>query len=222
MTVINAILNRTFDLLLAPFAGTSPWPGMIVVSALAGILILLIFKYTSNQNTLKRKKNRALARILEFLLFKDDLIVTLGAFNRVMVANVKYLGQVLIPLGVSLVPLVLVLVQLNAWFSVRALQQDSYFFVGVTGNEANIEVRRQPGNFQWVHPATEVGRRDGISRCNLVYGLLHTFSQCSLQFDVLDPPGGAFPTVRQVATNVPFGPFTTRRRNHCSNALANL
>jgi len=122
MTALNTILNRLFDALLGPFRAASPWPAMIVVSLVATVLILLIFKLTSNARTVQRKKNRALARLLEFVLFKDDIIVNLGAFGRGMVANLAYLGTLMLPLLASLIPMVLILVQAACWFSARPLQ----------------------------------------------------------------------------------------------------
>lgn len=123
MTLLNAILNRAFDLLFGPFRAESPWPAMIVVSLVATVLILLIFKLTSNAKTIQRRKSRALARLLEFVLFKDDIVVSLGAFGRGMVANLAYLGTLTLPLLVSLIPMILILVQVSCWFSARPLRQ---------------------------------------------------------------------------------------------------
>lgn len=123
MTVLNAILNRTFDLLLGPFQAEGPWPAMVLVSLVTTMLILLIFKLTSNAKTTQRRKNRALARLLEFVLFKDDVVVSLGAFGRSMVANMAYLGTLTLPLLASLIPMVLIVIQVSCWFSARPLRQ---------------------------------------------------------------------------------------------------
>ena len=58
MGVLNVILEAVFDVLFAPFRSLGPWPGMIFISLATGILMLLIFKKTSNQEGIKRAKNQ--------------------------------------------------------------------------------------------------------------------------------------------------------------------
>ena len=48
MGVLNEILGAVFDALFAPFRSLGPWPGMIFISLVTGILMLLIFKKTSD------------------------------------------------------------------------------------------------------------------------------------------------------------------------------
>ena len=122
MNVLNAILNRWVDLVMVPFRLESPWPGMLAVSFLTTALVLIIFKFTSNPMALRKRKNRALARLLEFILFKDDIVVNLGAFGRVLVANLVYLGSLFVPLVVSLIPVVLILIQLSCWLGIRPVR----------------------------------------------------------------------------------------------------
>jgi hypothetical protein len=122
MKILNALLNRLFDILLGPFRAENPWPAMVVVCLLTTVSILLIFKWTSNPKALQKQKNRAIARLLEFVLFKDDIVVNLGAFGRVMIANLAYLGTLIIPLLISLIPVALILIQLSCWFSMRPLR----------------------------------------------------------------------------------------------------
>jgi len=122
MNTLNAVLNRLFDIGIAPFRGQSPWPAMIAACLATTVLVLLIFKYTSNQKTLRSKKNRAIARLLEFVLFKDDIVVSIGALGRVIAANCVYLCALLVPLVVCVIPVFLILVQLSCWIGVRPLK----------------------------------------------------------------------------------------------------
>ena len=73
MAFLNGLLNRVFDLLLAPFRGLPPVAGLLVLSLLTSIGMLLLFKVTSNQDRLSVVKRRMQAGIYEIRLFKDDL-----------------------------------------------------------------------------------------------------------------------------------------------------
>ena len=73
-----------------------------VPTRVGSAVLLLVFKLASNRRLVRRTRNQAVARILEFLLFRDDIVVNLGAFGRVMAANLAYLGSLLLPLLVSL------------------------------------------------------------------------------------------------------------------------
>ena len=121
MQYINISLNALFSALLAPVRATGPWPGIMVIALVASVLVLLIFKITSNQRLVRRRKDRFLARVLELVLFKDDIIVNLGAFGRVLVANMRYLSTLAGPLLVSILPLMLIMIHANVWFGARSL-----------------------------------------------------------------------------------------------------
>jgi uncharacterized membrane protein (DUF106 family) len=73
MWIFNSFVNTVFELILTPFRNMSPWYGMTVVSFLTGFLMLFIFRFTSNQEGIRRTKNRIKAHLLELRLFKDSM-----------------------------------------------------------------------------------------------------------------------------------------------------
>lgn len=119
MRLVNALMNGVFDRLLWPCQGTSPWPGLVVSSLLSAAIFVLLFRLTSNQPTLQRARNRFVARTLELLLYQHDLRVTITACGRILAANAAYLFQFLLPVGVGLIPLLLLFSQLESWFEYR-------------------------------------------------------------------------------------------------------
>lgn len=121
MGVINSALNAFFDLLCAPFARLSPWGAMAFLSLLTGLLMLLVFRFTSNQKGIRRTKDLIKGHLLEFRLFKDNFGVTMRAFGHVLLYNLRYLAYALKPLLVMIIPLLLILAQLNARFGYRPL-----------------------------------------------------------------------------------------------------
>lgn len=122
METINRLLNGVADVVMWPWSGVSPWPGLVVVSLLTAVLLVAIFRVTSNQDEIRRSRNRFLARALELLLFQHELRVSLTACGRIFAANLKYLGHFLVPIAIATVPLLLIFVQLESWFDRRPLK----------------------------------------------------------------------------------------------------
>ena len=119
MQYVNAVLNTLCDLLLLPFRGENGWPGMLTVSCISAALFVLVFRIFSDQRALKYNKGRMLARALELLLFRHDIIVSLTAFPRLAVANASYFKELLKPVAIGLIPSILLLIQLACWYEHR-------------------------------------------------------------------------------------------------------
>jgi hypothetical protein len=95
---------------------------MVGVSAVTSIVLLLFFRASSDQQAIRRAKALVTARLLEFVLFRDDFVVSTGALGRTLVANLKYLRHMVLPFAAALVPVLLLLPQLSCWFSFRPLR----------------------------------------------------------------------------------------------------
>jgi len=119
-TIFNAI-SALFDLLMAPLGLLGPSWAMIAISAITGVLMLVIFKYTSNQTAVRRVKDRIKANFYAITLFQDSLAVLMRSVGRIISWNLKYMGYNLAPLAVMLVPVLLLLVQLNFWYGYTPL-----------------------------------------------------------------------------------------------------
>jgi hypothetical protein len=136
MEILNSLLLKLFGLLTAPLRPLGPWPTMIVVSLLTGFLMLGIFRWTSNQSGIRRAKDLIKAHLLETRLFKDDFGQSIRAQGRVLAANGRYLGYAVKPMLVMVVPVMLLLIQLDVRFGARPLR---------TGEEALVRVRLAAG-----------------------------------------------------------------------------
>ena len=64
------IVNYIFHLIFMPFQGLNSAVGLFVVSVLTGIVMLIIFRYTSNQKGIEQVKNRIKAYFLEMKLYR--------------------------------------------------------------------------------------------------------------------------------------------------------
>ena len=122
MGVINSVMGGIFNVLLYLFRGLSPWFGMAFISLLTALLMLWVFKLTSNQGGIRAAKNAIKAHLLELRLFQDNMRVSLRAQGRILRANGRYLACNTKPLLVMIVPLVLILAQVNLWFGASPLR----------------------------------------------------------------------------------------------------
>lgn len=122
MSLLNALLARTFDLLLAPFRQLPPIVGLVVVSLATAILMLLIFKKTSNQTRLAAVKRQIHAAIFEIRLFNDDLRAIFRAQGEILRHNLTYLRLSLVPMLWMILPLLLVIAQLQFHYGYAGLR----------------------------------------------------------------------------------------------------
>jgi uncharacterized membrane protein (DUF106 family) len=132
MHVVNLVFGGIVGAVLWPFRGLGPWPGLIAVSLLTALLMLEVYKLTSNQTAIRRAKDRIKAHLLEMRLYKDNMRVTFRAQGAILKANLAYMGANLKPLAVMIAPLVLILAQLSLWYDRAPLP---------TGEETLVKVR---------------------------------------------------------------------------------
>lgn len=122
MDIINSIFNKMFNILFYPFHWLNPVWGLIFISVVVGIMMLFIFKHTSNQAGIKQLKNELKAHLLEFRLYKDDVALSLEAMKDLFQTNFGYIKFALKPMLILMVPTILILIQLATWYEFRPLQ----------------------------------------------------------------------------------------------------
>ncbi len=143
---LNTLANAAGVALLA-FIGLVPgWLSATVVAILTGLVMLVAFKYTSNQRAIKQTRNDIKANLLALSLFKDDLRVSFAAQRRILVSALRLLTLALIPMLVMLVPMCLLLSQLALWYQARPLR---------VGEEALVTLQlRETARSEW--PAVQL------------------------------------------------------------------
>lgn len=141
MTVVNALLRPVFDVLLFPFRALPPIVGLLVVSLVAAIGMLIVFKKTSDQARLEAVKRQIHACLFELRLFSDDLPAILRAQGEILRHNLRYLGLSIVPMLVMIVPLVFVIAQLQFHYGYRGLRPNEDFLVKVRLEEGRADVR---------------------------------------------------------------------------------
>ncbi len=118
---INQAMEVLFSLLLWPFRTLAPIWGLTFVSVLTGILMVWVFGRVSNQQGIARVRDRIRGNLLGVRLYQHDVPVVLGLQGRILRDTLTYMNHSLAPMLVLLIPILLILVQLNYSFGFRPL-----------------------------------------------------------------------------------------------------
>jgi hypothetical protein len=118
MNAFNRISSAIFDLILdLPPGDQHAWFDLIVWPVLGGIVALLVYKYTSNQRGITHAKSQIKMRLVEIRLFSHDIAMVVQATGHILFNNGKYLGLNIVPMLVMIVPIMSMLVQLEARYA---------------------------------------------------------------------------------------------------------
>jgi hypothetical protein len=133
---LNAVANTLGEWLFAPIGVLPGWLSATLVAVVSGILLLVLFKYTSNQRAIKRVRDNIDANLLALKLFKESARVTLGSQGRLLVGAARLLLLALVPMAAMVVPVTLMLGQLSLWYQQRplAVGEEAVVTVTLAGN----------------------------------------------------------------------------------------
>lgn len=121
MRIVNNTINYVFNLVFFPFEQLAPAWGLIAISLVTGVLLLMVFRYTSNQSAIKQAKDKIKAHILELSLYRDNLKITLNALANILTYNLVYLKHLVPSLLIIMPIMILILVQLHLRYQYRPL-----------------------------------------------------------------------------------------------------
>jgi hypothetical protein len=162
-----------------PFRSVDPVWSLLFLSFLSGIAILVIFRYTSDQKGIKETKNKIKAHLLEIRLFKDNLAIQFSAQKRLFFYNAIYMKHAVRPLLFLIIPVGLLILQIDAWYGQKPLRpgESAIFSVflakntparmpsdvsidvdgGLTVETAPLRIK-ESGEFNWRVRADEIGK----------------------------------------------------------------
>jgi hypothetical protein len=145
---LNAIANFLGTWLLGPIGALPGWLSATLVSAVTGVVLLFVFKYTSNQRAIKRVKDDIKANLLALKLFKESAAVAFRAQGCILLSAFRLALYSLVPMLVMMVPVLLILGQLSLWYQSRPLQvgEDAVLTLKLNGHSDSSwpKVRLEP------------------------------------------------------------------------------
>ena len=121
MSALNRALTAAFDLLLRPLQLLSPVAGVGVAALATAVIVVLVMRATSNPRAIRGARAGMYAAILEMRLFNDDLRAILRAQLALLGSNAAYLRASFVPILWLMLPLGLLIVQLDAYYGRAAV-----------------------------------------------------------------------------------------------------
>jgi uncharacterized membrane protein (DUF106 family) len=116
---------------------TSPLAIVVVLSIVIGLLMIVLFGYTSNQKAIKVAKDQLKAHLLAVRLFQDQLHVVMGSYSRILRGTGRYLKLAFMPLLYVIIPITLLIVQLDRYLGSTGIPANAPFLVTVRVNNSD-------------------------------------------------------------------------------------
>jgi hypothetical protein len=120
--MVNPVCTWLGDGVYAVLAPFPVWVGLVLLSAIAGVLLLVAFGRLSNQKAIGRAKDDIKANLLALKLFKDEIRVTIWAQWRLLCAIGRLQRYMLLPVLILAIPMVPALAQMGIRYQWRPLQ----------------------------------------------------------------------------------------------------
>jgi hypothetical protein len=154
MDVLTKLMVWLGDGAFAMLSVFSPTVSLWIISAVTGVVMLLIWRYTSNQAAIGDVRRKISANLLATRLFKDDLSVSFRAQRRIIWQALRLLAYSFQPMLIMMIPFVLIMVQIGLRYEQRPLP---------VGQKARVKVTLKEGA-AWKGVGDQLVLPDGISR----------------------------------------------------------
>ena len=97
MDAINSLMGAVLRGYLAALAWAPPVTGLILISLLAGVGMLWVFKKTSDPRRIRAVKHLQMAYLLEMRIYREEPGVVWRAQTSLLAANLRYIGLMVRP-----------------------------------------------------------------------------------------------------------------------------
>jgi hypothetical protein len=140
VAILNALIGRLLDVLLAPVRGLPPLVGLAVCSMFMALLVVLLFRVSTDPRRLRAVGRQLQAAIFEMRLFQDDIRAVLRAAGEALGHQIAYVRLVIVPLSAAAVLLTPVLGQLHALYGYEGLVPGRPVLVTAQLNERSADM----------------------------------------------------------------------------------
>jgi hypothetical protein len=142
-------------------------PALIVagISVVIGLLMVVVFRYTSDQKAIHIAKDHLKAHLLALRLFQDQIPVVIRSYGRILLATGRYLRLAFMPVLFVSVPLILLLAQIDRYLGSIPFETGHPFLVTarVAGAEALRDATLElPAGFATTAPAVHVPAENAV------------------------------------------------------------
>ena len=114
---------------------------MTVISLVSGVIMVWIFGKVSNQTTIRQLREQIRGNLIGVRLFQSDIGVVLKLQKNIFGDTARYMKYALIPMLVLIIPVLLIMAQLNLRFALAPVEPGQTALVKVVLK--NNELMRQ-------------------------------------------------------------------------------
>src|SRR6266480_5597834 len=95
---------------------------VLLLSVIIGLLMVVIFRYTSDQKAIRIAKDHLKAHLLAVRLFQDQIQVVLISYWRIVRSTGSYLRLAFMPLLYVSIPLIFLMVQVDRYLGYSPIE----------------------------------------------------------------------------------------------------
>ena len=117
---------------------TSPLAIVIEFSIVIGLVMIVLFGYTSDQKAIGIAKDQLKAHLLAVRLFQDQIHVVMGSYGRILRGTGRYLKLAFMPLLYVIIPITFLIVQLDRYLGTTGIPANAPFLLTVHVSNADI------------------------------------------------------------------------------------
>ncbi len=110
---------------------TNNKPAVLVclISFVIGLMMVVVYRYTSDQHAIHVAKDRLKAHLLALRLFQDQVPVVLSSYGRILLATGSYLRLTFKPLAFVIIPLTFLIVQVDRYLGSTPIESGQAFLL---------------------------------------------------------------------------------------------
>src|SRR5438034_10980298 len=131
LTAIYEMTSRLSTVLLGVAGVDLPAALVVLLSLIIGLLMVVVFRYTSDQKAIRLAKDQLKAHLLAVRLFQDQLPVVLSSYGRILRCTGRYLRLAFKPLLFVILPLTFLIVRLDRYLGWAPMPSGQAFLVKV-------------------------------------------------------------------------------------------
>jgi uncharacterized membrane protein (DUF106 family) len=110
---------------------TSPLAIVVVVSLVVGLLMVVLFGYTSDQKAIGVAKDQLKAHLLAVRLYRDQIPVVMGSYGKILRGTGRYLKLAFKPLLYVIIPITLLMVQIDRYLGATPIPPNAPFLLTI-------------------------------------------------------------------------------------------
>ncbi len=149
------------------FLLTSPLAIVVVLSVAVGVLMVVLFGYTSDQEAIGLTKDQVKAHLLAVRLYRDQIPVVMSSYGKILRGTGRYLKLSFKPLLWVIIPITFLVVQVDRYLGAAPLPPNRPFLLtvhlaGQTSDAPNDVTLVLPSEITMTAPPVHVPSENAI------------------------------------------------------------